>query len=65
MKVVAINVLQERVISLARKRMIGATNEKLDASYTSVVAELAKRTRKSCQQIRTAARRRARAEVAV
>ena len=61
-KSVSIDALHKRLVTLAKKRIVEeVSDDKIDARYTSTVAELAKRTKKSPKQIRTLARRRARA----
>lgn len=59
-KSVSTDALMKRVITLAATRIAGKSDDKIDARYTKTVAEVAKRTKKSPQQIRTLARRRAR-----
>ncbi len=60
-KAVSTDALTKRLVTLAKVRVVqGKSDDKIDARYTSTVAELAKRTKKSPQQIRTLARRRAR-----
>lgn len=61
-KITSINCLRKRLLFLATARVIeGKDDKKIASKYTETVAELAKRTRKPAKQIRTLARRRARA----
>jgi hypothetical protein len=54
------NLITKQIVSLVALRLADKTSDAQDAKYAKLVAELAKKTKKTPQHIRTYARRAAR-----